>query len=369
MSTKTAAKSDVEFFTKKLVEYKNEIDEAIEAYTKQVQKSTLQNFGANSRLAIDAYLEILSRGGKRIRGALTILGYEMVGGEDHKMIVQAALAVEMIHAYILIADDIADRSAIRRGGPTAHEVLSAYHKKQTWNDDSDHFGTSMAMNAALTGNHAAQMLLANLDVDPALLVKAISVLNYAMVITGHGQFNDMFNEVTGKVTERDVDNVMEWKTAHYTLLNPLTFGMCLAGAGCEPTDAIREYSLEAGQAFQITDDVLGVFGQEFESGKSPMDDIREGKRTLLTVHALTNASQADKNFLIQMLGNAHLTSAEFTRVKEILVETGSLAYAEKRAQSHIEKALNSISQHNDCWSDDGIRFLRGLATYLLHRRS
>ena len=369
MKAQVDTKADVDYFAQKLGEYKTLIDKEIETYTKQVQKSTLQKFGANSRIAMDAYLEILSRGGKRIRGALTILGYEMVGGQDRKMIMQAAMAVEMIHAYILIIDDIADRSPTRRGGPTAHEALAAYHKKRAWADDSKHFGESMAMNAALTGNHAAQMLLANLDVDAELLVKAISVLNYAMVTTGHGQFNDIFNEVTGEVTERDVDNVLEWKTAHYTLLNPLTFGMCLAGVGCGPTDAIATYSLEAGRAFQITDDILGVFGEEFESGKSPLDDIREGKRTILTVHALQNASQTDKNFLMQMLGNSRLTSVEFKRCKEILVESGSLEYAQDRAEKHIQEALRSLEEQKSFWSEDGTRFLRGLALYLLGRRS
>jgi len=369
MAVKTDDKTDVEYFSKQLVKYKTQIDKEITAYTKQVQKSTLQKYGANSRLALDAYLDILNRGGKRIRGALTMLGYEMVGGRDTKMIVQAAMAVEMIHAYLLVIDDISDRSPIRRGGPAAHEALRAYHKKQAWADDDLHFGQSIAMNAALTANHAAQMQLANLDVDAELRVKAISVLNYALVTTGHGQVNDIFNEVTGQVDERDVENAMEWKTAHYSLLNPLTFGMCLAGSGCGPTDAIATYALETGRAFQITDDILGVFGEEFESGKSPLDDIREGKRTMLAVHALNNSGKADKNFLMQMLGNSKLTAAEFRRCKEILVEAGSLAYAEKRAQQHIQNGLKSLEEQQSYWSEDGTRFLRGLALYLLGRRS
>jgi len=365
---KTEPKTDIAFFTKQLGEYKAAIDKEIAIYSKQVQKSTLQKFGVHSRMAMDAYLEILNRGGKRIRGALTILGYEMVGGKDREMILQAAVAVEMIHAYLLIIDDIADRSPTRRGGPTAHESLSAYHKKHAWSDESLHFGQSIAMNAALTANHAAQMMLANLDIDAKLRMKAMSVLNYALVTTGHGQINDIYNEVSGQVEERDVENVLEWKTAHYTFLNPLTFGMTLAGAGCGPTDAIRDYALEAGRAFQITDDILGTFGEEFESGKSPLDDIREGKRTLLTVHALSHAGTADKNFLIQMLGNANLTSTEFKRFKEILIETGSLDYAKTRAEKHIKNALTSLEEHQSYWSKDGTRFLHGLADSLMNRR-
>lgn len=369
MPVKVSTQDDTALFASRLQDYKKLIDAEIKLYSRQVQKTTLQKYGARSRVALDAYLEILNRGGKRIRGALTMLGYEMVGGKDQKMILQAAMAIEMMHAYVLVIDDICDRSPTRRGGPTAHESLSEYHKRKSWADESYHFGESIAMNAALTANHAAQVILANLDVDPELRVKAISVFNYAMVTTGHGQVNDIFNEVSGQVSERDVENVLEWKTAHYTFLNPLTFGMCLAGAGCGPTDAIATYALEAGRAFQITDDILGVFGEEFESGKSPLDDIREGKRTILTVHALQHANIADKNFLLQMLGNAHLTSVEFARCKEILVETGSLAYAEKRAKEHITTALESLEENKQYWSKDGTRFLRGLALYLSGRRS
>lgn len=368
--SKTAAKqNDVVYFAEKLGEYKEALDEAILTYSKEVQKSTLHKFGTHSRVSLDAYLEVLNRGGKRLRGALTMQGYAMVGGQDHDMILQAGVAIELIHAYMLVIDDICDRSPTRRGGPTTHESLADYHKKHAWADDSQHFGESVAINAALTANHAAQMMLANLDVEPELLVKAISVLNYALITTGHGQVNDIFNEVTGQVSERDIENVLEWKTAHYTVLNPLTFGMCLAGAGCGPTDAIRDYALEVGRAFQITDDVLGVFGEEFESGKSPMDDIREGKRTLLTMYAMKHASRADKNFLVQMLGNSQLTPVEFTRCKEILVETGALKFTEDRAQEHIKSALRSLEANKAFWSDDGTRFLRGLAQYLVHRRS
>jgi geranylgeranyl diphosphate synthase type I len=369
MTQPVTDQTDTAYFTKQLGAYKKIIDTEIAAYSKQVEKSTLQKYGAHSRMALDAYLEILNRGGKRIRGALTMLGYEMVGGQDRTMIAQAAVAVELIHAYILVIDDICDRSPTRRGGPTAHESMAAYHKKHSWADSSRHFGESIAMNAALTANHAAQMMLANLDVDAELRVKAISVLNYALVTTGQGQVNDIFNEVSGQVTERDVENVLEWKTAHYTFLNPLTFGMCLAGVGCGPTDAIRTYALEAGRAFQITDDILGVFGQEFESGKSPLDDIREGKRTILTVYALEHAGRADKNFLVQMLGNANLTSVEFERCKEILVETGALQHAHQRTEQHIQNALKSLEENKSYWSKDGTRFLRGLAQYLAGRRS
>lgn len=365
-STKPTSKS---VFKGKLAEYKEVLDADIAAYSKVVRKNTLQQYGANARLEVDVYLDMLERGGKRIRGALTMLGYEMSGGKARDMIIQAARAVEMIHAYILIIDDIQDRSPARRGGPTAHKALQAYHEKHKLADSAEHFGVAMALNSALVGNHAAQMLLADLDVEESLRIKVIGIMNRTMLVTAHGQTSDIMNEVVADVSEEDVERVMEWKTAHYTILNPLHIGMVLAGADCAATDAITDYAVHAGKAFQITDDILGTFGEEFDSGKSPLDDTKEGKRTLLTVHALKHATNGNKNFLLQMLGNQSLTPEQFIRVKEILVECGALKYAASRAEEHVEQALASLEEHQDRWQLEGTQFLRELVGYLLVRTS
>lgn len=365
MNKQTTAPTKV--FTSKLREYKQLIDADVADYAKQVQKSTLREYGAHSHIGVDAYLDVLKRGGKRIRGALAMLGYEMSGGTDREMILRVARVLEMVHAYILIMDDINDRSATRRGGPSAHVLLAQFHKRQHYADGSEHFGESIAINAALIGNHAAQEMLANIDAPEHVRLKALSILNRTMAVTGHGQINDIFNEVTGKVNVDQVDNVLEWKTAHYTFINPLHIGMVLAGADTQATDAITEYALHAGRAFQITDDILGTFGNEFESGKSPLDDIREGKRTLLTVYALQHAGKADKNFLIQMLGNQSLTQAEFLRCQEILAETGALEHASETAKRHIEAANAALDKHQGLWAEEGTQFLRGLAEALLNR--
>lgn len=368
MSIRTAS-SETALFAKKLAQYKQAIDTDIAAYTKTVQKSTLQHYGARSRLATDAFLAILARGGKRIRGSLAIVGYEMMGGKDQAMIVQAARVLEMIHAYLLIMDDIQDRSLVRRGGPSAHAALAAYHRDGHLSGDARHFGMSIALNAMGIGNHAAQVIVANLDVPEDLRLKAISILNQSVIVTAHGQTSDIMNEVSGLVTMKDVDNVLEWKTAHYTFLNPLTFGMVLAGADCSATDAIRDYSLEAGRAFQVTDDILGIFGSEFESGKSPLDDIREGKRTVLTLYALEKAEKADKNFLIQMLGNQDITQEQFERCKEIMIETGALKFARQEAQRCVQAAIDSLKGKDIDWDLVGVDFLVGLAKYLVDRRA
>ena len=368
MSANLASK-EIEVFTRKLGEYKKIIDTEIAKYSKVIQKTTLQEYGATSRIPTDAFLDLLGRGGKRIRGSLAIAGYEMLGGKDKKMITQAACALEMIHAYLLIMDDIQDRSEHRRGKKAVHKKLADYHHAKRMSGGSEHFGIAIALNAMGIGNHTAQVILTELDVPDELKIKALKTLNQTVVTTAHGQTSDIVNEVNGEATKRDIDNVLEWKTAYYTFLNPLTFGMILAGASDKEIKAVKEYAMNAGRAFQITDDILGTFGTEFESGKSPLDDIKEGKRTLLTLHALENAEKADKNFLIQILGNQKITQAEFNRCKDILVETGALEFATKEAEACIKKAIKSINDQNYNWNKQGIDFLVGLAEYLKDRRS
>lgn len=363
----TATKSTTEVFTEKLASYKDLIDQDIATYTRRLQHDTLQRYGAAARLEIDAYLHILARGGKRIRGALAMAGYEMCGGRDMNMITSAARALEMLHAYILIVDDIQDRSAVRRGGATAHVELAQYHRDQELAGDSAHFGVAIALNSALAGAHAAHSVLADLQVKDSYKLAAINAINETMVTTAHGQTNDILNEVVADVTSDEIERVLEWKTAHYTFLNPLRVGMILTGANEHTIDAIKPYAMNAGMAFQITDDVLGTFGTEFESGKSPMDDIREGKRTVITEYALTHSNDDNKNFLIRMLGNTQLTPAEFERCKDILVQSGALQNAQEKAAMHIRASVDSLAAGKDLWSGQGISFLTGLAKHLVGR--
>jgi geranylgeranyl diphosphate synthase, type I len=368
MASKAKAKKQgSNIFLAKLNAYKSQIDEDIADYSKHVRVITLQQYGANARLESDAFLGILSRGGKRIRGALTMLGYEMSGGQNRAMILQVARAIEMLHAYILIIDDIQDRSSVRRGGPSAHIMLADHHRHNHLAGDSGHFGMSLALNAALAGAHAAQMIMANIDAPEQLRLNALSIINRTMVITAHGQTSDIMNESVAKVGMDSVDKVLVWKTAQYSFLNPLHVGMVLAGADCHATDAITGYAMNIGKAYQITDDILGTFGSEQNVGKSPMDDLCEGKRTILTVFALENTPSADKNFLLQMLGNQELSPAEFERCKDILVSCGALNNAKNAAKTYTELATSSLDAHASRWTPESTQFLHSLADYIQTR--
>jgi geranylgeranyl diphosphate synthase, type I len=356
-------------FVSKAAAYKQAIDADIKAYADHVRQTTISQYGEHSAAVTGAYLDMLERGGKRMRGALAMVGYEMCGGTDRQMIVRAATALEMIHAYILIIDDIQDRSKTRRGKPTVHEMLADYHRKLKLPGDASHVGVSLALNAALAGGHAAQMLFAGLSVPDELRTKVLGIVNLTMAITAHGQTADIMNELVGDVTAQQVERALEYKSAHYSILNPLCVGMVLAGVGCEDTDAVRDYSLHTGMAFQISDDIIGVFGEDKETGKSNMDDIREGKRTLLTVYALEHVSSDDKAFLRAQLGNESLTPEDFGRCRQIIEDSGALDYVKKEAVQHIDAALDCLNTHRARWSKEGVAFLEGLASAMQARSS
>jgi geranylgeranyl diphosphate synthase, type I len=366
---KQLPKSDIDRFVATLQEYKSLLDDDIASYAHKLKKQTLQQYDANARIAVDAFLDILSRGGKRIRGSLLLHGYHMGGGRQQDRIVPAARAIEMMHAYLLIMDDIQDRSSTRRGGKATHELLADYHREHQLSADSQHFGMSIALNAMGIGNHLAQCILAELEIDATIRAEVIRTVNETIVTTAHGQTADILNEVRAEVSQKDVDRVLEWKTAHYTFYSPLKIGMMLAGSSAKSIDAVYNYAMHAGRAFQITDDILGIFGSEFESGKSPMDDIREGKRTLLMLHALEHTDNGNKNFLIQMLGNNSLTQVEFERCKDIVQQSGALDFAHQQAQKHIDSALACLDENEQLWHQESSVFLRGLAQYLLQRTS
>ncbi len=352
----------------KLAEYKQAIDADIASYAAYLRTATATAHGQQVLEAeVEIFLDLLSRGGKRIRGALVMAGYQMCGGTNLAMITQAARAIEMLHAYMLIIDDVQDRSSLRRGKPSAHKLIETYHAKRKFKGDAAHTGISLALNAAIAGAHGAQIVLANLDADPQLRLNAISITNRTMIITAHGQTLDIINELVDQPSQADIERVLEWKTALYTVINPLHVGMVLAGADCHATDAITPYATHAGKAFQITDDILGIFGDEKDLGKTPGDDIREGKGTLLVLYALKHAKPADRDFLKKCLGNPKLATRDFERCKQVIMDSGALAYAQKQAGQHLDQALAALDKAQNLWSQQGTEFLKGIALALQNR--
>ena len=369
MKTKKTSSERAEQFVSHLTEHKQKIDVDIEQFCEKVLTESYESFGEYPTEAVKAYCALLGRGGKRIRGALTMTAYKMLGGTDEQVALEAARAVEMLHAYILMVDDIQDRSEVRRGGLSAHMILKKYHEQHHLKDDALHFGESIAMNGFLFGSHSALTVLADLDVAAEYRLAAIKNVNKHFINTAYGQSLDIFNEVTESADEDAVNKVLLWKTAFYTFANPLQLGAILAGAADSDLSKLEEYSMHAGRVFQITDDILGIFSEEASSGKSPLDDIKEGKRTILTVKALELAAKSDAYFLEQMLGNKQLTQAEFQRCKEIIEDSGALSYAQKQAKDSVVDALASLDEVKTSWGGEQVAFLEQLVQFLINRKA
>jgi geranylgeranyl diphosphate synthase type I len=326
----------------------------------------------------------LTYGGKRLRGAFVYYSYLMFGGKPSDDILKCAAAVELMHNYILIVDDIQDNSELRHGHLTLHKRYEQYYNelvlpirkrrlKRHFDDyeyegDGNHFGISIGLMGGLILSHHAQNMLLDTGFDHALKTRAMQKLNRTIVDTAYGQTVDIYGEKVGDVDEEYVLRVHKYKTGKYTYENPLHIGAILAGAKEEDLKALSEYAIPGGIAFQIQDDILGMFGQEDKTGKPADGDLKEGKWTLLIVKALENANDRDKRRLLTALGNKNLTKEQCETVQKIIVDTGSLQYSKELAVKYVRKAKNALKKNaNPKWNKQGVDFLEGIADYMINR--
>lgn len=360
--------NDLNLFVSTLKTRKSRADEIIDAYWRTKSPDLDATYGDASRQTMTAFTEILGRGGKRFRAALAESGYRMFGGTDQKVIDQMSLVLEMVHAYLLITDDISDRSELRRGGPTAHRILEEWFTRTDQTGDRQHFGASLATLAAMAGMHLAMSELNQIPVGAERIRAASDNLNHILFVTCQGQMNDLWNETTKTSSQKQIENVLLWKSACYSFVNPLQLGAILAGAESHQLKTLEDYGLKAGRAFQLSDDVIGLFGSADETGKLPMDDLREGKRTMLIGRTLELASKEDVEFLEQQLGNEQLTEADFERCKQIITNCGALSHARQEIQQSCEAAKQTLIQ-NGLPATDESRVLAGMADFLMTRRA
>lgn len=325
-------------------------------------EKTRQRMG---ELIIDVYLEKIidvSRHGKRLRGAFVYFSYLMHGGKNESEILKAAAAIELLHTYALIFDDVQDKAETRRGV----ETISKYYSHDVNARDKIHFGNSIAIDASVTVYHIALNTLSKLNFDTELLMKCIQYFSEIFIDLSYGQTLDIFGEtLLGKVSERYVMKVLYYKTANYTYQNPLFIGAILAGDESNEKDII-DYSNTAGLAFQITDDILGIYGNEEEMGKSATSDIVEGKNTLLVYKAFEKANEEQRKHLLHCLGNQNSSEQDISKFKSIIEETGSLNYAKKVCRKLVDDATVIVNR-NPNWNQAGKDFLIWMAEYMINR--
>lgn len=283
-------------------------------------------------------------GGKRIRGGLVKLGFECFKKPDEKNLLPISAALELTHGAILIHDDIIDQSEFRHNQPTVHKKYESEHIKRYQKGSASHYGEGMAIVAGIVGYYGAISLINQSKFPPDLKLKAIDQLANFMTYTCYGEGLDVDLACRQEIKEKDVLTIHTYKTVYYTFIGPLKIGGILAGAGEKELKKFEDYGVPAGIAFQLQDDILGVFGDEKESGKPIGDDIKEGKNTLLYTQAIKKGSISQRKKLKNLWGKKEIAFAEIEEVRKIIRQTGSLEYSQKMALQLAEKGKKAIPQ-------------------------
>lgn len=328
----------------------------------------VQTYDSIERKPIEAFADILLRGGKRLRGILAMQSYYAHGGTDPEVAIGAARVSEIGQTYLLLIDDIQDKSEVRRGGPSAHVLLGSNAiRSAAMHGDLDHYGESQTINAALAGMHRADTELLALPADSHAILSAMRQMHLRAEITAAGQIKDIYNQSSNHIPSvEDIERVLTNKTAYYTFVGPLELGATLAGS--EKLDEnLLKYAINIGCAYQIADDVIGIFGETNETGKSNNDDIREGKMTLLTQYALRHADELDKILLDHIIGNETASDKECDAVREIMIRVGAREYCEARLEFYRNVAESALQQAAAFHDSQFIDFLESTISYASRR--
>jgi len=286
-------------------------------------------------------------GGKRLRPAFVWWGYRGAGGPPRgpraEAVVRAACSVELLHVCALIHDDIMDGSEVRRGRPAMHVEFAGLHRGWTWRGDPAAFGTGAAV---LMGDLAftwADTALAEAGLPDDRLVAALKVFNRLRSELMGGQYLDLLEARRGAPGEAAVRRVLNYKSGKYTIERPLHLGLAMAGGPPALERLYSAYGLPLGEAFQLRDDVLGVFGSPEVTGKPAGDDLREGKETYLVLQARARSEPAGRRLLESALGDAKLTDDHVEAVREVIAASGALAQTEARVATLLAEAKAALA--------------------------
>ncbi|HSX27416.1 MAG TPA: polyprenyl synthetase family protein [Patescibacteria group bacterium] len=315
--------------------------------------------------ALELLKEFSSRSGKRLRGAMAIIAYQMFGGKNHKSALKLAVAIELIQNYLLIVDDVMDHSKSRRRLPTIHEQYLGLIKSSLPIEKTVHLSNMLGINVGLIAQHMASEYLATIDDDPNRLLKTHKLFHANILNTCYGQIEDLFNNSYRQVGEEEIIQTYILKSSYYSFINPLQLGATLAGASAKDIEILKQFGVHAGLAFQLQDDLIGMFGDQEKSGKSNTDDLKEGKMTLLIHHGLAHSSPQEFKKIHEALGNDKLTLKQYADVQNILEKAGSREFVQQRAKEESRLALECIEPLKS--RREGYDFLNSLLTYIIKR--
>ena len=295
---------------------------------------------------VDEIRALVAAGGKRLRPAFVQWGHRATGAEPDDAVLHPAAALELLHTFALLHDDVMDRSATRRGRPSAHASLAAKHRREARAGDAGWFGTSAAVLAGDLVYGWADELFDHTPLAPSAVRRARAVFTTLREEVIAGQHLDLLLASDRAASEARAQHVALLKSARYTVTRPLLLGAALAPPemGAHAAPALTAYGDSVGLAFQLRDDILGIFGDSDVTGKSALDDLHEGKRTVLMLRAMRLADAGQRAVLESALGDPDLDDAGADRVREVVVATGALASVEARVAADHARAVEAIDE-------------------------
>lgn len=338
-----------EAFLSFLKRHKRRFESHLKRQLTEAQKH-YPRIGAPSLATTQALVDLCARGGKRMRPGLLLAGAASVReAEDLGVLFDAAAALELLHAYFLVHDDWMDGDLLRRSGPSVHAALRMRFK-------DEHLGDATAILAGDWGVAVATAWMARLPVAGARLKDALNCFAEMQLAAVAGQIRDLVAQ------DDDIEMTYRLKTASYTVEGPLLLGAILVGATSAQRRILQEYAIPVGVAFQLRDDLIGVFAPPEQTGKPFASDVRAGKRTVLVRECLQRASSKDRRFLQSVLGDPSASTRDLKRFVSLLDSTGARAAVESRIQVLHAQGLAALNSPR--LRDEGKALLESAAAAL-----
>lgn len=288
--------------------------------------------------------DLANSGGKRLRPHMVVLAYEAFGGTTVERILPAAVAHELLHLSLLIHDDIIDRDYIRYGVPN---IAGRYRRKYKAHLGSESERIHFAHGAAILAGDLVLTSSFQLVIDSRLTPKEKSIaqamLTYSMFHVAGGELLDTEASFIPPAPGGALKTAL-YKTASYSFVSPLLTGARLAGISKTKEKHLVAYAEALGIAFQLVDDILGIFGDEQETGKSTSSDLREGKRTYMVEYAFATMSADEKVIFDIGFGNQNASPEALHRTKEFIISSGALDAAKALIKERSSAALDALNQ-------------------------
>lgn len=312
--------------------------------------------------------DFVLRGGKRLRPAFAYWGYRAVTPDPDDSVDERALlvfsALELLHACALVHDDVIDDSATRRGMPTAHMHFADLHRCRGWRGSAEQFGRSAAILLGDLSLVWADDIIASADLGPEGSQRVQRVWSDIRTEVLGGQYLDIVAESSGTESIESAMNVNTYKTASYTVSRPLQLGASAAADRPDVLSAFHELGTDLGVAFQLRDDVLGVFGDPAVTGKPSGDDLRSGKRTVLLAEAVQRAEASDPAAARRLRSGVgtELTERQVRELCTVIEGVGALAAVEAHIDLLTRRALRVLENARiNAPARAGLTELAGLA--------